>query len=128
MRRTMSRISVLLIATGFLSVGGTIQASAQEPGDLSAEVADQHFAFPGAGIDSVSAATTFSGFRGWIFFLGNGSEGPVTPTLSVDSGYDPSLFRSCDPTCEPLSSFPARRQGRRFSLERNGRRLFCQAA
>ena len=86
-------------------------ASAQQPvnTDLTAlEVAaDQVFLPPTT--TSVQAGTTQNGTRLWDFFLGNNSSTPVTsPTITIDSGYSPSLFPG-------VSSFPdgsARRFGR----------------
>jgi len=77
-------------------------ASAQQPvnSDLTAlEVAaDQVFLPPTT--TSVQAGTTQNGTRSWDFFLGNNSSTPVTgPTVTIDSGYSPSLFPG-------VSSFP----------------------
>jgi hypothetical protein len=112
MRRITSCIVVILMVTaGLLFVGSSPQASAQ-PSDLTAGEAALNNGAAGAGVDSVAATTTLTGYRSWIFFLGNYSQGPVTPTVSVDSGYDPSLFCSSNPpTCDPLSSFPRTNTG-----------------
>jgi hypothetical protein len=77
-------------------------ASAQQPvnNDLTAlEVAaDQVFLPPTT--TSVQAGTTQSGTRAWDFFLGNNSQTSVTnPTITVNSGWSPSLFPE-------ISSFP----------------------
>jgi hypothetical protein len=55
---------------------------------------------PGWNGFSVQAGTTQSGTRSWDFFLGNNSSTPVTsPTVTINSGYSPSLFPG-------VSSFP----------------------
>jgi hypothetical protein len=101
-------ISLAVIASLLLSIGGG-SALAQVPSDLEAVEGAQSNGFVGAGVDRVSGTTTFTGTRSWVFSLTNRSGSPVTsPTVSVDSGYDPTLLYSVTsagcPT--PISSFP----------------------
>jgi hypothetical protein len=103
-------ISLAVIASLLLSIGGG-SALAQVPSDLEAVEGAQSNGFVGAGVDRVSGTTTFTGTRSWVFSLTNRSGSPVTsPTVSVDSGYDPTLLYSVTsagcPT--PISSFPDR--------------------
>ena len=99
--RVVVLVMALAVSAGIpLAIPGS--ASAQQPvnSDLTAlEVAaDQVFLPPTA--TSVQAGTTQDGTRNWDFFLGNNSQTSVTnPTVTINSGYSPSLFPG-------VSSFP----------------------
>ena len=77
-------------------------ASAQQPvdTDLTAlEVINDNASLP-ADATSAQAGTTQSGTKAWDFFLVNNSQASVTnPTITINSGWGPSLFPG-------VSSFP----------------------
>ena len=121
----LPRVVVLVMA---LAIAGGIPmaipgpASAQQPvnTDLTAlEVAaDQVFLPPAA--TSAQAGTTQSGTRSWDFFLGNNSQTSVTnPTITIDSGYSPSLFPGV-PSFPVTASQASLTPGQQFSTPPGG--------
>ena len=83
-----------------LAIPGPASAQQGPNSDLQAlEVANHAVSLP-PDATSVQAGTTQSGNRLWDFFLGNSSQTSVTsPTITVSSGWSPSLFPE-------ISSFP----------------------
>jgi hypothetical protein len=101
----MRRISSLTaaLAVGLLTLTG-VSASAQEPFDLIAKhVTVVSKELPDTATSN-SAGAVLNGVRGWRTYIENRSQAGVTnAAVTVDSGYNPSLFFWNG----PVASFPA---------------------
>jgi hypothetical protein len=119
--RIVVLVTALTVAGGIqLTIPGTASAQQSINSDLTAlEVAaDQVFLPPAA--TSAQAGTTQSGTRSWDFFLGNNSQTSVTnPTITIDSGYSPSLFPGV-PSFPVAASQASLGAGQQFSTPPGG--------
>ncbi len=105
------RLAVLLVVAGMLAV--TIQSAipqiafAQNPfSDLVAQEAAFDVAALPPTATNAQAGTVRTGTRNWGAFFGNRSPNSVTnPTVSVQSGYDPSQYMFFWKN-QPVSAFP----------------------
>jgi len=98
--RVVLLVMALAVSAGIpLAIPGS--ASAQGAGsDLTALEVTANDVFLPPDATSAQAGTMQNGTRSWGFFLSNNSSTQVTnPTITIDSGYSPSLFPG-------ISSFP----------------------
>ncbi len=116
-----------LVITAGAQLASTGAALAQVNDLHALEVAADNVFAP-ATVNSVSAATIQTGFRNWYSFLENRSQTTVTnATVSVMSGYDPSLFdgvssfpyASTDPSLAPGQSYAAGNLWPKYTLPEN---------
>ena len=116
-----------LVITAGAQLASTGAALAQVNDLHALEVAADNVFAP-ATVNSVSAGTIQTGFRNWYSFLENRSQTTVTnATVSVMSGYDPSLFdgvssfpyASTDPSLAPGQSYAAGNLWPKYTLPEN---------
>jgi hypothetical protein len=99
------RVVAVALAAALLPAGIMLAslgpASAQEPYGMFAQVHVHNRVYVPPGTSSVAAGATQTGTLAWDFYLDILPDGTTvtTPTITVDSGYDPSHFGS-------VSSFP----------------------
>ncbi len=98
---------VALVISLTIQVAHPRVAFAQNPfSDLVPENLDQDVVALPASATSALARTVQSGQRDWGFILGNNSQTSVTnPTISVQSGYDPSQYNFIWQG-QPVTTFP----------------------
>lgn len=95
LRHALSASLLLALITGTVYAGST-------PGDLHAQDGHVLIGSSGLGVESVSASHTLNGYRSWFFTIDDQTLPVTDPTITVDSGYSPSLF----PSGLGASSFP----------------------
>lgn len=100
-RRARSGLLAGVLVAGAIVGGGATAASAQTGASVVAWLSHERFAIlpapagPGVGLtQSVPAAQTLTGQEGWRLGLTNTTDGVdvIDPAVTVDSGFDPSLF------------------------------------